>query len=131
MFTEIEHTADYAILVQSTDLAGLFLDAARGMYSFTGATVDRASTRHLLHLSAADIETLLVGWLEELAFLLETEREMAAEIDFPDLERTRLVADLKTGPATGVIRLIKAVTFHDLEIRSSTDGYEATVVFDV
>jgi SHS2 domain-containing protein len=131
MYMEIEHTADYAIRVQSMDLAGLFLDSARGMYALTGGTVELVSTGRLLSLTAPDVETLMVEWLEELAFLLEMECEMAGEIDFRDLCLTRLVADLRTGPATGVTRLIKAVTFHDLEIRLSTHGYEATIVFDV
>jgi SHS2 domain-containing protein len=131
MYTEIEHTADYAIRVHGADLAGLFLDSARGMYFLIGGRVELMPTSRELRLTAPDAETLLVEWLEELAFLLETECEMAGEIQFRDIQLTQLVAHLQTGPAIGVIRLIKAVTFHDLEIRSSTRGFEATIVFDV
>jgi SHS2 domain-containing protein len=39
------------------------------------------------------------------------------------------------GPATGVDKLIKAVTFHNLAIRANKGGpetiYETTIVFDV
>jgi SHS2 domain-containing protein len=131
VYTEIEHTADCAIRVQSTDLPGLFLDSARGMYSLTGGRVELSPASREVRLSAPDIETLLVDWLAELAFLLEMNREMAGEIDFPVLQPTNLVAHLQTGPATGVTKLIKAVTYNDLEVQSSTDGYEATIVFDV
>lgn len=88
-------------------------------------------TDRQVRLTAPDAETLLVEWLQELAFLLEMEGEMAGEIDFQRLELTNLTAQLSTGPAAQVAKLIKAVTFHGLEIRSSTRGYEATIVFDV
>ena len=131
MYQEVEHTADYAIRVVSPDLEGLFLHAARGMYALTGGKVTTTPTDRQVRLTAPDAETLLVEWLQELAFLLEMEGEMAGEIDFQRLELTNLTAQLSTGPAAQVAKLIKAVTFHGLEIRSSTRGYEATIVFDV
>jgi SHS2 domain-containing protein len=131
MFTEIEHTADYAIQVSSPDLKGLFEDAAWGMYSLTGGHVPSSPTVREIELSAPDVETLLVGWLEELSFLLEIEGEMMDDVSFQYLRPTELLALLKTGPAAGVTKLIKAVTFHDLEIRMSAQGCVATIVFDV
>ena len=74
---------------------------------------------------------MLVEWLEELAFLLEIEGQMAGEMSFVVLHSTELLAELHLGPASGVTKLIKAVTFHDLEIRSLGEGYETTIVFDV
>jgi SHS2 domain-containing protein len=131
VYTEIEHTADYAIRVQSPDLEGFFLDSARGMYALTGGSVQSTPAELDVKLSAPDAETLLVEWLEELAFFLETRGEMAGRIQFLRLRPTDLSARLKMGQADGVTKLIKAVTFHDLEIRTSCKGYEATIVFDV
>jgi len=131
MYQEVEHTADCAIQVTSPDLAGLFLHAARGMYALTGGKVAAGVTDRRVCLTAPDAETLLVEWLEELAFLLETAGEMASEIDIHLLKPTDLNARLRTGPAAQVTKLIKAVTFHGLEIRSSAEGYQATIVFDV
>ena len=131
MYTEIEHTADYAIRVSSPDLAGLFRDAARGMYALTGGTVPETPNSREIELLAADVETLLVSWLEELSFWLEMEGEMAGQIAFERLTTTELAARIETGPAAGLTKLIKAVTFHDLEISLSARGYEVTIVFDV
>lgn len=131
MYKEIEHTADYAIWVSSGNAEGLFLDAARGMYALTGGRVEATAGERRVRLRAPDIETLLVEWLEELAFLLEMEGQMAREMSFVVLHPTNLVAELHIGLASGVTRLIKAVTFHDLEIRSSDEGYQTTIVFDV
>jgi SHS2 domain-containing protein len=116
VYTEIEHTADYAIRVQSPDLEGFFLDSARGMYALTGGSVQSTPAELDVKLSAPDAET---------------RGEMAGRIQFLRLRPTDLSARLKMGQADGVTKLIKAVTFHDLEIRTSCKGYEATIVFDV
>jgi SHS2 domain-containing protein len=43
----------------------------------------------------------------------------------------RLEATVWGGPTSSQWKHIKAVTFHDLEIVKTEDGYEVTVVFDV
>ncbi|MCK4831528.1 MAG: archease [Anaerolineales bacterium] len=135
MFKEIEHTADYAIKVWGADLSELFVDAAHGMNALTGGKLDRPETTREIALEAADPETLLVTWLEELAFLMEVEGEMYSHFEVLALTDTALRVRARGGMATGVDKLIKAVTFHNLAIRENKGGpetiYETTIVFDV
>jgi SHS2 domain-containing protein len=44
---------------------------------------------------------------------------------------TKLVARVSEAPIGKIRREIKAVTYHELEIRQTVDGLEVTLVFDV
>jgi SHS2 domain-containing protein len=71
-----------------------------------------------------------VDWLGELAYLAEANGFVADHILFRILSRTRVEAEL-CGRRHGFERVIKAVTYHDLSVEETCEGYMATVVFDV
>jgi len=132
-FKEIEHTADIAIRVWGRDLAELFANAAYGLASqladLTGIerTVERS-----IELEAYDLETLLVTWLGELLYLNERDALVFTEFEVRELAPTRLRAVVRGGGVAAKQRgHIKAVTFNDLEIVRTAEGYETTIVFDV
>jgi SHS2 domain-containing protein len=131
MYEEIDHTADYAIRVRGVDLPALFIEAARGMNALTGGAVVGPAVSREIDVEAPELETLLVSWLEELAFLMETEGEMYDEFDVISLSPTSLRVRAQGGSASGLDKLIKAITFHDLAIRQTAAGYETIIVFDV
>ena len=133
MFEEIEHTADVALRVRATDLPGLFIAAARGMFHLMGADLSAIPViERRVELSAADAEALLVDWLNELLYLREVYGEAYTVFQIESLTSTSLSANVR---GTKVARLpgrrIKAATFYDLRIQHEAEGYEVTVVFDV
>jgi SHS2 domain-containing protein len=130
-FREKEHTADWELEAWAPDLAGLFEQAARGMYALTGARLKagpRLSRR--LAVQATDPESLLVSFLAELLYLGEVE---GAGFDHfaIHLAEGGLQAELGGAPLAGQVKEIKAVTYHNLAIKKTESGYEANVVFDV
>ncbi len=131
MFEEIDHTADYAMHVRATDLATLFVEAARGMNALTGGEVVGPPAGRDIHVQAADVESLLVTWLEELAFLMETEGQMYDEFEIVTISSTSLQARARGGSTGNLEKLIKGVTFHNLAVVRTKAGYETTIVFDV
>ncbi len=131
MYEEIEHTADYALRVWGADLPELFLEAARGMNALTGGRAADLSITRELSLQAPDLETLLVNWLEELAFLIEIEGEIFQNFQVQAFAPTSLQVQLTGGKVQNLEKLIKAVTFHGLAIQNTAAGYQAVIVFDV
>jgi riboflavin kinase/FMN adenylyltransferase len=134
-FEEIEHTADVGLRVRGRDLAELFVNAARGMWTLIVPDIDAvepAVTREI-ELEAMDLEVLLVDWLSELLFLHETEHEAYSQFTVHEISPTRLRAEAKGGPVNGhpLRKHVKAVTFNDLAIEETAEGFSATVVFDV
>lgn len=132
-FEEVEHTADLALRCGGPDLPSLFRAAARGMYRLmgTGGEEHPEGQRQVLSLQAPDVETLLVDWLGELAYLAETRGRVFREMTFASLTTTRLEAVLSGGRVARLETVIKAVTYHDLRVTHTGQGYTATVVFDV
>jgi SHS2 domain-containing protein len=132
-FVDLDHTADWAIRVQGADLPDLCVQAAAGMLSLANPSPlpNRPGLHRRIRFQAADRESLLVRWLEELHFMLETRSQVPQRIQLsisPDLV---LAADIVVGPVGVPERAIKAVTYHGLQVKETASGLEATVVFDI
>jgi SHS2 domain-containing protein len=130
-YEEIEHTADWAIQVHGETLNELFENAANGMFSLLDPlpiSIEAKNTR--LELSAIDLETLLVCWLEELLYILETEHKGADSFKI-EIEDTALKATFRSMPVQSQKKDIKAVTYNELEITQDDEGFHTTIVFDV
>lgn len=131
-FTEVEHTADRAFHARGRDLKELFTHAAQAMFALEGR---RSGGRRIVPrdvaLVALDRETLLVNWLNELLYLQEANGETYDRFDLREISDVHLRARIH-GRAHGTSRrTIKAVTFHNLEVKHGPQGWEATVVVDV
>jgi SHS2 domain-containing protein len=129
----VEHTADWSLRVRGADLGELFTNAAKGMAMLMvedpealGDDVARS-----LDLEAYDAESLLVDWLNELAYLAEMDGIVFNEIEVNEISETRLMATVRGGEALVLDKHIKAVTFHNLAIQETASGLEVTIVFDV
>lgn len=130
-FEELDHTADWALKVWASDLAGVLEQAARGMYALLGVQLQPgAEVARALSLSADDPEHLLVQFLTELLFIAEEERLAFEQFDLA-LDGLNLNARLSGRPIASQQKEIKAVTYHGLQVTSTAHGLEATVVFDV
>jgi len=130
-YREIEHTADWALEVWGPDLEALFAQAAIGMCSLLGVRlVNGARERRSLDLKAADSETLLVDFLNELLFLVDRENFGPDRIDL-EIRDQRLAVVIEGAQIAERGKEIKAATFSGLVIRRGEHGLETRVVFDV
>jgi SHS2 domain-containing protein len=132
-FEEVEHTADKALRIFGVDLKELVISAAQGMTRIIAGSLSEISTEieKSIDLQALDAESLLVEWLNELAYWAETEMLVFKEFQISELSTTRLRATVAGGKAAELEKHIKAVTYHNLEIIKTPKGLEVTVVFDV
>ena len=129
-------TADKGIRAWGRDLAEVFVNAARGMWSLmVEAGTARADRMLPVRVEASDRETLLVAWLNELLYLHEVEEFVAAKFAITHFSDTRLEAevwgervDRGRHPLVGHV---KAVTYHLLRVQPADGGWEAQVVVDV
>jgi SHS2 domain-containing protein len=129
-------TADKGIRAWGRDLPEMFVNAARGMWSLmVEPGTARCRERLPVKVEAADCETLLVAWLNELLYLHEVEGFVAAEFSIQHLTHTALEAevcgervDRERHPLVGHV---KAVTYHLLEVCPTERGWKAQVVVEV
>lgn len=130
-FKEIKHTADWALLVWGENIETLFKEAARGMYALMSAQPVRAPRRiYEFSTNQTDLESQLVSFLSELLYYSEQEKLIFDSFDFK-LSESEFFARMEGTEIASIQKLIKAVTFHNLEIKQRSQGYQVEIVFDV
>ncbi len=135
-FTELPHTADWALRVWAADLTGLFSEAALGMNALAGAVLaDSPRLTRDFSSSGPDAESLLVAFLTELVYYAEQEHtgfdsfDLALGVANDGTHWLRAI--LRGAPLAQLHKAIKAVTYHGLAIEQTPQGYATTIVFDV
>jgi len=138
-FEFFDHTGDIGVRVRAATVSDLFADAAAAL---TATLVDPSTVlgreREWVALSAPSLELLLVDWLNDLVFRFDVDEFVAARVT-PRIEQQqdewKLEATIEgehVDPARHRIKLlVKAVTYHQLEIVKTDRGFETSVVFDI
>ena len=135
-FETFEHTADIGLLARGRTLAELFANAADGLADLI---VDRDGLHDAVQMrvsvSAPDPEGLLVAWLNELLYLLDTQRFLPRRTQITSLDGGSLTAQLSGDTIDpgrhAVRRMIKAATYHGLSVRQADGVWEARVILDL
>ena len=132
----MDHTADIGIIVYGVELPETFSNAAYAMFDIL-TDIDRIKEkdRFNLQVSASDVEELLVTWLDELLYRYETERVIFKRFVIENMDETSLRA-VAFGEKLDLLRHevkleIKSVTYHQLKVEKTDDGWRAQVIFDV
>jgi SHS2 domain-containing protein len=135
-FETFEHTADIGLVARGRTLEELLTHAAEGLVDLI---VDPKGLRERIHLevavSAQDREALLVSWLNELLYLLDTRRFLPRRCRITQVTDTSLTAELAgdtIDPARHrVRRMVKAATYHGLQVTQADGRWEARVILDL
>ena len=130
----LEHTADVRMVVEARTLEELFREALRGMMEVLKPERKKgaAETTRRIELQAGSATPLLVDFLNEALWLAQTNREEFTADVIDGISETRVEAVLRGAPAESFGEDIKAVTYHEAEIRRNAAGnLETVLVFDV
>ena len=136
MFTIFPHTADAGLRVEAEDRETLFADAGRGLFSLLVSNLDdiQPNVRREITVAGDDLEYLFFDWLSELLFVFEQEHLLLSQFDVSlqkgglrgitwgeqiDRERHRLEHE------------IKAITYHNLQVKRTDHGWIAEVIVDI
>ena len=130
-FQFIDHTADVGIRVSAATLEGVFETAGLAFAELVTST-DSLEYRveRQFNLQEDDIETLLVSWLQELLYLLDTEGYVFGRFQVK-LQNSSLAPVDHLAIGLEMRSEIKAVTYHQLEVIQSDEGWQAQVIFDI
>ncbi|MCG6980555.1 MAG: archease [Deltaproteobacteria bacterium] len=134
-FEFIDHTADVGIRVEAPTLEDLFETAGLAFTEVvTSAESLDCSVERRFKLEEDNIETLLVSWLQELLYLLDTEELVFSrfQVRLHDCSLEATAWGEVFDPDRHMIKTeIKAVTYHQLEVAESDQGWQAQVIFDI
>jgi SHS2 domain-containing protein len=144
-FRELDHTADLRVEIQGKDEQDFFRNAVESLYLLMGlpAVSDcrEAAPVETLEIKGQDPEEALVELLGELLYRATTERrrlyvqELSVRRGEEAAEGFRVVVcggwETITDDDRVGLREIKAVTYHDVQIRRTNRGWTAQVVMDL
>ena len=136
MFEILEHTADIGFRAQGATPAELFETSALALASIA-YELEGISPRLQYPLAAAgpDYEGLLVNWLNEVLYRIDGERLALCHFRVAEISPTGVsgvAAGEPRNPARHRARLIvKGVTYHQLRVAETSDGWWAQVYLDI
>ena len=132
-FLVVDHTADWALRIQASDMKELLITAALGMNNLLADDISAISLdiSKRIEITAIDKESLLVEWLSELAYWAEMESIIFPKFIVDSISEAHISANAIGGQVKELQKHIKAVTYHNLKIIKTNKGIEATVIFDV
>jgi SHS2 domain-containing protein len=136
MYEIFPHTADLGLRVKAATHAGVYTEAASGLMSMIVANLEsvRPVTTKTIEVVEDEADLMLFDWLNELLYLVHAERLLLSEFDVTvadgklnakcsgepiDPERHQLDHD------------VKAITYHELKVRITNDGWLAEVIVDI
>ena len=135
-YTLLDHTADLRIRVIGTDPADLFENAGLALFDLI-TRPGRLETRKIIDVAVTgdDPADLMVNYLRELLYLWTGNEKLVKMIDILQISDTavsaRVITDRYQPQRHAILHDIKAVTYHQIEVSRTADGWQATVVFDV
>ena len=132
----LEHTADVGLRARGASQAELFENAAAGMME---VVVDPAGVEEpeqkTMAAEAPDREALLVNFLQEVLWLVDGEGWLPRRVAITRISDTVVSATAHGEPRDAsrhnLRMIIKAVTYHQLSVRGTPQGWEAEVYFDI
>jgi SHS2 domain-containing protein len=136
VYRQFDHTADLGIEVFGGTAGELFTNAAFAIFDLTTdlGAVEMRETR-TIKVEGVDQDDLLVNFLREALYLFNGEHWLAKKFTLLEFDDNRLAAEAMGEPFDpGRHRIeteLKAVTYHQLGIRLTTEGFTTKVVFDV
>ncbi|MFP3870013.1 MAG: archease [Syntrophobacteria bacterium] len=134
-FQLVDHAADVGIRMEAETLGGLFEVAGMALTDIMTSVAAVAPTiERQFRIQEDGLEMLLVSWLQEILYLLDTEGLVFGRFQV-NVQNCRLVAAAWGEPfdpdVHGAKTEIKAVTYHQLEIGESDRGWRAQVIIDL
>ena len=135
-FELLDHPADIGFRTRAETLEELFANCAHALISIILDPENAAAEQGwLVEAEGADLESLLVNWLNEILYYVDTKRAVFAKlsVEFPEPLRLRCRAEGEPrDPVKHPVRLfVKAVTYHQLKISRTEDAWMAEVYVDV
>lgn len=132
-----DHTADIGIKAYGRDLNEAFENAALAVFEVMTDTskVEPKESREL-EIDGMDLENLLYRWIESLLVYYDSELllfgKFKVKIDLENLRLNAIAWGEKFNPDKHERRtVVKAMTYHEMSIVKTNNGYELTFVVDI
>jgi SHS2 domain-containing protein len=135
-FEILNHTADIGIIVHGENLKALFENAGEAFFRLiTDLRKVRRRIERRVNIRGESLDRLMVDWLSELLYLHDVENLLFKGFEIDSVGEDGLKAVVKGEPFQEGVHVIKtevkAVTYHQIEVRRENRGWRARVILDL
>jgi len=135
-FRFLDHTADLGILVYGKDLRELFTNAGEAFFTIiTDLQMVRESTERTIQIESSNLEDLMVNWLGELLYLHDVDGLLFKSFSIDELRdgtmRARARGEVFQEERHVIKTEIKAVTYHQIQVKEERGRWRARIIFDL
>jgi SHS2 domain-containing protein len=131
---ELGHTSEIGLRASAPTQSDLFRCLACAVIALSGveAEPEEEPQFYEVDLTAGDLESLMVDWLNEILYLHEAYGLVVDDVEVEEITPQMIRATVlgrRAGRAPDL--QIKAVTYHQLKIGHKGEGWMAEVFFDI
>ena len=132
----IDHTADFGIHVSGTSSKDLFANAAEALFDVI-TDIDSLTGYDSCHIevSGEDWSDLMINWLREILYLWNGKERLVKSANITSLSENKLSAQVVFDPYDpdrhAIKTEIKAVTYHQIQVKLTPSGWTARIIFDI
>jgi protein archease len=131
VFEILQHTADVRLRVTAASVEELFREAMLGMFAIMGAVrTDGQRSEARLTLDSVDRTDLLIDFLSAVLSRAHIEHAAFNSVSFERLTETTMDAVVAGGQAR-FEQDVKAVTYHEADVRLVGGQWQTMLVFDI
>jgi SHS2 domain-containing protein len=135
-FEILDHTADIGIIVHGENLKALFENAGEAFFHLiTDLRKVRRRIERRINIRGESLDRLMVDWLSELLYLHDVENLLFKGFKVDSVGEDGLKAIVKGEPFQDGVHVIKtevkAVTYHQIEVRQKNGRWRAQVILDL
>ncbi len=135
-FDLFDHTADLGIWICAASLAELVQPATDGLYAAIGElSPGKPESESSWEICDEDPAVALRDYMAELLVLFDRDNRMLPAPVVEEFSEKRLAVSGRTHgideEKSSLLREVKAITYHELEIRPVSGGFEATLIVDI
>lgn len=135
----LKHTADVAVRAYGSSLEDLFESAAIAMFGVMLEKIQNnpgsKPAEKEIAVSGRSYEDLLKAWLDELLFAFSADQQVLVRVKSKKMDeenfRAKVLFETFDRQYYSVKDEIKAVTYHELEVKKAHRQWQAQIIFDV
>lgn len=130
MYRWVDHTGEVELQIEAGTESEVFSEALAALAELLDGGAQGEPARRPVHARAPDRPALLAAWLEELLYLADADGFVPERVAALELGEASLDASVD-GKVGSPSPLVKAVTYHRLELEHGAGAWRARVVLDV
>jgi len=135
-FEILDHTADIGLIVYGDDLKALFENAGEAFFHLiTDLRKVRRRIERRINIKGESLDRLMVDWLSELLYFHDVDNLLFKGFKVESVGEDGLKAVVKGEPFQEGVHVIKAevkaVTYHQIEVRQEKERWRAQIIFDL